>query len=168
MKNIGFICEYGGYFQRFNNFNYELNGHDISKICDEILEWVVDNKIDTLVCNSRQIGIGSRVLWMAPCLKRYIITDADDPLMIEDSNKRVQAKMWDIIASHSDNNQLKQSGWISSYTNELFTVEEMKEYANNAVINLTPFIESKSKVFEIGIASGLTYFEIAPLVDRYI
>lgn len=76
--------------------------------------------------------------------------------------------MWDIVASHSDNDPLKQTGWISSYTNEFFTVEEMKEYANNAVIKLTPFIESKSQVLEIGIASGLTCFEIAPLVDRYI
>lgn len=169
MKNIGFLCEYqGGAFQKFDKFSYKYNGHDMSKICDEILEWVVDNKIDTLVCSSKQIGIGSRVLWMAPCLKRYIITDADEPLLIEDSNKRVQAKMWDIIASHSDNDQLKQSGWISSYTNELFTLEEMKEYANNAVIKLTPFIESEFKVLEIGIASGLTCFEIAPLVDSYI
>lgn len=169
MKNIGFLCEYTeSVFTGFNQFNYKYDGHDISKISDEVLEWVVSNKIDTLVCTSKQIGIGSRVLWMAPCLKRYFITDSNEPLLIEVSNKRVQAKMWDMIASHSEGNSLKQTGWISSYTNELFSIEEMKEYVDNAVIKLNPYITSGSKVLEIGIASGLTCFEIAPMVESYI
>lgn len=105
---------------------------------------------------------------MAPCLKRYLITDSNDPLLIEDLNKRVQAKMWDVIASHSDGDSLKQTGWISSYTNELFSIEEMKEYANNVVIKLKLYIKSDSKTLEIGIASGLTCFEISPMVESYI
>ena len=169
MKKIGFLHEYEvGVFSELERFYYHYNGRDMSKISDEVLEWVVANKIDTLVCSSKQIGIVSRVLWMAPCLKRYFITDSNEPLLIEESNKRIQAKMWDIIASHSDSDQLKQSGWVSSYTNELFTIEEMKEYVNNAVIKLNPYIESESKVLEIGIASGLTCFEIAPMVGSYI
>ncbi len=169
MKNIGFLCEYKeGDFLEFNRYNYRYDGHDRSKICEEILEWIIENKIDTLICSSNQIGIASKVLWMASCLKRYIIIDSNEPLLIENGNKRIQAKMWDIIAAHSDNDQRKQSGWISSYTNELFTIEEMKEYVNNVVIKLKPYIESESNILEIGIASGLTCFEIAPMVDSYI
>jgi ubiquinone/menaquinone biosynthesis C-methylase UbiE len=170
MKNIGFLCEdiCNCDIDEINKFKWggELKG--IVQTCDEVLKWVVDKQIDTLIFNKQQISIGARVLWMAPCLKRYIITDTDEALLIENMNMRVQAKMWDIVAEHSSGNQLEQSGWISSYTNELFTQEEMDEYVDNAVTKLKPFMTNESKVLEIGVASGLTCCKIAPLVEQYI
>lgn len=39
MKNIGFLCEYTeNVFTGFNQFYYKYNGHNVSKIGDEVLE----------------------------------------------------------------------------------------------------------------------------------
>lgn len=136
---------------------------------DQVLKFISDNKIDTLICDASQIHIASRLLWMSNSLKRYILTDTDNPLLVETFNRKVTAKMWDVIAEQTEGeNPVRQSGWISSYTNESFSEEEMEEYAKNAVYKLSPYLFKEASVLEIGIASGITCFEIAPYVKKYI
>lgn len=64
----------------------------------EIMKLIDIEKIDTLVCNAVQINIASRILWQSKYIKRYILTDTDNPLLIEKRNKKVEARMWDLIA----------------------------------------------------------------------
>lgn len=168
MKNILFLCEDNGMFDSYNKINFPHFQVNKKIITDEILCFIESREIDTLVCNAKQIKVASRLLWTSNCLKRYILTDTDNPLLIEESNKKVETKMWDIIAVRSGNDPIEQAGWINSYTNEKFTQKEMKEWVNNAVCKLKPYLSGNARILEIGIASGLTCCEIAPLVQEYI
>ena len=135
----------------------------------EIMKLIDIEKIDTLVCNAVQINIASRILWQSKYIKRYILTDTDNPLLIEKRNKKVEARMWDLIAVRGGKkNQIEQSGWISSFTGDFFTQEEIEEYKKNIAIKLSTYITETSNVLEIGIASGLTCCAIAPQVKTYI
>ncbi len=168
MKNILFLCDDNGMFDNFNKFNIPHSKDSKKIVTDEILSFIESRDIDTLICNAKQIKVASRLLWTSNCLKRYILTDTDNPLLIEESNKKVETKMWDIIAVRSGNDPIEQAGWISSYTNEKFTQTEMKEWVNNAVCKLKPYLFENASILEIGIASGLTCCEIAPYVRNYI
>lgn len=168
MKNLLFLCVDNGMFDNYNKFVISCI-IDKKKInIDEVLSFIESKEIDTLICNSEHIKIASKLLWVSRCLKRYILTDTDNPLLIEESNKKVETKMWDIIAARSGNDPIEQAGWVSSYTNEKFTQKEMKEWVNNAVCKLMPYLSQNTRVLEIGVASGLTCCEIAPLVQEYI
>jgi len=61
---------------------------------------------------------------------------------------------------------LNISGWISSYTGELFSECEMEEWINNTVNRI--FMYSPKKVLEIGCGLGLLLFRIAPGCQRYV
>ncbi len=108
------------------------------------------------------------MLWESKYIKRYILKDTDDALLIERSNQKIQSKMWDVIAIQSDDNQIAQTGWNSSFTGRLFTEREMQEYVDNAYNELKLFLNATTSVLEIGIASGLTCCAVAPTVGNYI
>lgn len=62
-----------------------------------------------------------------------------------------------------------RGGWRSSYDGRLFSKEEMDEYANDVYIKLNPYLSKKEAVaLEIGCASGITMYRIAPYVKEYI
>lgn len=170
IRNLLLLGEKDERFDKFNVFQYPSLLQKKVKNYEEVLKFIKDNQIDTLVCDAGHVHIASRLLWMSDYLKRYILTDTDDPLLPEDDNRRNAAKMWNIIAVQAGNedNPIKQSGWVSSYTNENFTEEEMKEYVKNATDKLRPYLFKTANVLEIGVASGITCSEIAPLVGRYI
>ena len=62
---------------------------------------------------------------------------------------------------------IQQAGWKNSFTGEYFTEEEMEEYANDVYVKLEKYCSKTAKVLEIGIASGITCFQIAPYVKEY-
>ncbi len=132
------------------------------------MEYIQKEQIDTLLCDSCHINIASKVLWESKYIKRYILKDTDDALFIESYNQKIQSKMWDVIAIQSDDNQIAQTGWNSSFTGRLFTEQEMHEYVDNAYNKLKPFLNTAISVLEIGIASGLTCCAVAPDVRNYI
>lgn len=134
----------------------------------EIIKLIDKQQIDTLLCSSELINVASRILWQSKNLKRYILSDTDTPLLIEKRNQKVETKMWDLIATRAVKSQIQQTGWISSFTGDFFTEQEMTEFVENTVIKLSPYITKLSKVIEIGIASGLTCCAIAPQVESYI
>ena len=134
----------------------------------EIIKLIDKQQIDTLLCSSELINVASRILWQSKNLKRYILSDTDTPLLIEKRNQKVETKMWDLIATRAVKSQIQQTGWISSFTGDFFTEQEMTEFVENTVIKLSPYITKLSKVTEIGIASGLTCCAIAPQVESYI
>lgn len=167
MKNILFLCEDNGIFEGYNRYRFPASlGKKIDD--DEVLSFVESKEIDTLICNAIHIKTASKLLWTSHCLERYLLTDTDNPFLLEESNRKVETKMWDTIAVRSDNDPIRQAGWISSYTNEKFTREEMDEWVDNAVCKLKPYLSQNTRVLEVGIASGLTCCAIAPLVREYI
>lgn len=91
----------------------------------------------------------------------------------EKKNKRIMAKTWDMVALSAMDNSgestpVRQSGWISSITGEYFSDIEMQEYADNVKQKILKYCTKEKKVLEIGVASGITCFAIAPQVHEYI
>ena len=86
------------------------------------------------------------------------------------TKKRIKEEiMWDMIArSAVEDNIIQQAGWKSSFTGRLFSEEEMKEYGENVIYKLKPYIHKDSTVVEIGIGSGITARYVAPYVKEYI
>lgn len=166
MKNILFLDEDSRCFDGYNKFFFFLENK--AGLSDELLKFIKENQIDTLVCRSGHIKLASDLLWITDTVKRYILADTEEPLLIEDSNKKIETKMWNIIAARSGSDPIKQGGWFSSFTNESFTEKEMEEWAQNSADKLMPYITKESKVLEIGIASGITCRKAAPLVQDYI
>lgn len=168
MNNLLFLCEDDGQFNNYNRFHYFFASVKKNNVYDELVEVINNEHIDTLICDKAHIQLASKLLWTNNSVKRYILTDSDTPLLVEESNKKLETKMWDIIAVRSENDPIKQAGWISSFTNESFTQKEMQEWVKNAVNKLMPYLFQSANVLEIGIASGITCSEIAPYVKKYV
>lgn len=109
----------------------------------------------------------SKLLWQSDCVERYILRDTDDAFIVEKNDTQVQSRLWDMIAIDTDDDPIKQAGWNSSFTGRAFSSEEMDEYVENTVFKLKYYLNEKMKVLEVGIASGLTCFAIAPQVGEY-
>ena len=75
-------------------------------------------------------------------------------------------KLWDYIRG-SAADDIIGGGWISSFTGQPFSKEEMEEYGDNVLQKLKPLLNQDTRVLEIGCASGITMFRIAPLVKHY-
>lgn len=152
------------YYEDVNGIKYE------NERWNELRNIINENNIDTIIASNKNINIVSRLLWECKPLQQYYLTDTTDPLPNETMNYRANELMWDSIAkrSASESNSIKQTGWRSSFTGEYFTEEEMEEYANNTYKKLEKYCKPDITVLEIGVASGITCFAIAPLVKKYI
>ena len=58
-------------------------------------------------------------------------------------------------------------GWTSSYTGEPLSRAEMAEYGDNILKKLEPLLHRDMRVLEIGCASGISMFRLAPRVGYY-
>lgn len=78
------------------------------------------------------------------------------------------ARIWDFVARNADD-EIARGGWRNSYNGEFFSIEEMSEYAEDVYIKLHPYMDKNATVvLEIGCASGITMYKIAPYVKKYI
>lgn len=76
-------------------------------------------------------------------------------------------KIWDYIAANAGN-AIEAGGWYNSYDSTPYSEAEMKQYVENTFEKLKPYLGQEKTVVEIGCASGLTMFCIAPYVGKYI
>lgn len=82
-------------------------------------------------------------------------------------NKLSYKRLWNITANNASD-FIQAAGWVSSFTREPFSNDEMEEYIYDCERTLTPYLSSNNIVLEIGCASGLTSVRIAPYVMKYI
>ena len=57
---------------------------------------------------------------------------------------------------------------VFQFRGESFSLREMKQYTDNTIKKLLPYLSNEKVVIEIGCASGLTMFHVAPYVKKYI
>lgn len=79
-------------------------------------------------------------------------------------------RVWDYIAVNAKN-EIEAGGWYNSFDGEVFSREEMNQYVENTFKKLEIFLEpnkNEGTAVEIGCASGLTMFRMAPYFQRYI
>ncbi len=70
-------------------------------------------------------------------------------------------KLWEYVGEESVD-EVTGGGWSSSYTGEPIPQEEMDEYGDNVLKKLEPHITSQTRILEIGCASGISMFRLAP------
>jgi len=126
-----------------------------------------DAHCKVLLSEENYIKESNQLLWSLSDLQSLIVLDSWHPdQCIEQGDKETDQKLWDFVADRSTDS-INASGWMNSYTGEDFTKEEMSEYVGNIVTKLTPHINSKSRVLEVGCGSGLSMFALAPNVAYY-
>lgn len=79
-------------------------------------------------------------------------------------------KMWDYIAINAKSD-IEAGGWYNSFNGKAFSAEEMSQYVENTCKKLEPYLITyggSATAVEIGCASGLTMFRLAPYFYRYI
>ncbi len=123
-------------------------------------------KADTLLCEEEFLDVAIKLSWQLESVQRLILIDGENPMQPESGEKKVQALLWDNIADKSDD-IISQSGWVSSISGEPFSQEEMDEYAGNVLEKIGGYLRSTDNVLEIGVASGITCFKVAPKVSMY-
>ncbi|MCP4149969.1 MAG: methyltransferase domain-containing protein, partial [bacterium] len=110
----------------------------------------------------------NRLQWECPTLHSYICLDTaniDAEEEIETS-QLMDEKLWEHVGETAVD-EITGGGWVSSYTGELFTKTEMDEYGDNILKKIEPLLNKNMRVLEIGCASGITMFRIAPQVKLY-
>lgn len=76
-------------------------------------------------------------------------------------------RIWDYIAMNA-NSAIEAGGWYNSFDGTVYSEMEMEQYIENTYEKLKPYLGKEKIVVEIGCASGLTMFRIAPYVGKYI
>jgi amino acid adenylation domain-containing protein len=134
----------------------------------ERLRYVLaDTGARMLITETRSIGMANRLQWDCPALDAFLCVDSDRVHgEIENSGGIMAAEVWDYIADEAFDD-ISGGGWKSSYTGEWLSREVMDEYGDNIAAKLTPLLGPRSRVLEIGCASGISMFRLAPSVARY-
>lgn len=129
---------------------------------------VEDVGLTTIISSKNYIRLLNRLQWECYTLKYYICIDSNDVYAEDEEvhNQLMDQNLWEYV-SQSATDAVVAGGWMSSYTGEYFSLKEIDEFIENTYQKLKPYLTSDKKVLEIGCASGLTMFKIAPEVGLY-
>ncbi|MFM7854001.1 MAG: AMP-binding protein, partial [Flammeovirgaceae bacterium] len=132
------------------------------------LEYIVnDASIEFLIFSKKYLREAHHLLWACESVKNVFCIDSFDNIAeVERSNESMRRELWEYVGESSVDD-ITGGGWINSYTSRPFTQAEMDEYADNTLTKLRPYLRDDSRVLEIGCASGISMFRIAPLVKHY-
>ncbi|SDH78429.1 AMP-binding protein [Paenibacillus typhae] len=141
---------------------------DVENPEERIRTIIKDAGIKILISSKKYIRILNRLQWECPEMKSYICLDSiyiyDE--VENEANSLMDENLWEYMGSVSVDD-ITGGGWVNSYTGLNFSQEEMDEYGDNVLAKLRPYLNRNQKVLEIGCASGITMFRIAPLVLEY-
>lgn len=133
---------------------------------ERIKSIITDAQIGLVLCTRQCIPFINKLQWECTSFHTYVSLDSEDINIVEASNALMDEKLWGYIAEEATN-EIAGGGWYSSYTGEEFSACEMEEYATNTYMKLAPYLHQEAKVLEIGCASGISMFRIAPEVSLY-
>jgi amino acid adenylation domain-containing protein len=135
---------------------------------DRLLHMIENAGIDVLLTEKKFIELANRLQWRTRQLKYLVGVDTDTIYQEEGigENALMSKDLWDSVGdtAHDD---IAAGGWMSSYTGQYFTAQEMEEYSRNIFTKLAPYVNKNMRVLEIGCSSGLTMFQLAPCVAEY-
>ena len=120
-----------------------------------------------LVTERRRIRLANRLQWICRNLRVLFCADTRDVHgESEGVGDMMREEIWD-EAGRQAFDDISGGGWTSSYTGEWLSREVMDQYGDNAALKLTPYLHREARVLEVGCASGITMFRIAPRVGFY-
>ncbi len=129
---------------------------------------VRDSGLGTVISEKKYIRLLNRLQWECSVLKTYLCLDTRNvSVEVEaEENSLMDKDLWEHVNDQADDD-IDAGGWVSSYTSEPFSPQEMKEYSDNIWNKLQPLLGPSTRVLEIGCASGLSMYRIAPHVALY-
>lgn len=128
---------------------------------------VADTGARMLITSKGHIATANRLQWDCPALAAFLCVDSDGvQAEIEQRGGMMAPEIWDYVAEEAFDD-ISGGGWKSSYTGEWLSREVMDEYGENIRRKLAPLLTPASRVLEIGCATGISMFRLAPLVARY-
>ncbi|MCP4151772.1 MAG: AMP-binding protein, partial [bacterium] len=136
---------------------------------EERLKTMIDDAgIRVLISQKRFIRTLDRLLWECAPLQTFICLDSWNIHQEEEEEKSelMDEALWEHVAETSTD-EITAGGWLSSFTGLPFEKIEMDEYGDNILKKLTPLLQPQMRVLEIGCASGITMYRIAPKVSLY-
>ncbi|MEK3924034.1 amino acid adenylation domain-containing protein, partial [Paenibacillus sp. FSL K6-2393] len=135
---------------------------------ERIETMVNDSGISVLLSMKNCIASLNHFLWSCPSLHAFVCLDSEDVFeeIESDENGLMSKELWEHIGAEAEDD-ISGGAWVNSYTRENLSREEMDEYGDNIVQKLLPKVHSGSKVLEIGCASGISMFRLAPHVGLY-
>ncbi|EMS71435.1 AMP-binding protein [Ruminiclostridium cellobioparum] len=141
--------------------NTQLSENDVAQLINM-------NKISIIVSVKSHIKILNDLQWQCKDFNTYICIDTDDAHHEDELTESVlmNKKLWEYVGKIA-NDDIEGGGWVNSYTGFHFTRREMDEYMNNIFVKLKPYLSKESKVLEIGCASGISMYKLAPYVNLY-
>ncbi|MDA8527288.1 amino acid adenylation domain-containing protein [Opitutaceae bacterium] len=120
-----------------------------------------------LIGGADHIRIMNRLQWECPQLAVILSPDSDDiHAESEGIGEFMREEMWDLVGEQTFDD-ISGGGWRSSYTGELLSREVMDQYGENIREKLAPNLKSSDRILEVGCASGISMFRLAPLVAHY-
>ncbi|MCP4137937.1 MAG: amino acid adenylation domain-containing protein, partial [bacterium] len=127
-----------------------------------------DANISVILSSKHFIKKLNRLQWECPSFKTYLCLDSANIYEEneEENNELMKESLWNYIGEQAED-AIEGGGWQSSYTGVPMSTEEMNEYTENTLSKLAPYLHPKARVLEVGCASGLTMFPVAPSVGLY-
>lgn len=127
-----------------------------------------DTGARVLIAGKTQIRTVNRLQWDCPSLAAVLCIDSDavdrEP---EALGEKMRQEVWDYVGQTMFDD-ISGGGWQSSFTGEWLSREVMDDYGDNALHKLAPLVDARSRVLEVGCASGITMFRLAPRVGAYV
>jgi amino acid adenylation domain-containing protein len=121
-----------------------------------------------LISEKSLIRTLNKLQWDCPALRGFLCLDSTDVRAEpEGVGEMMREEMWDYIRREVFDD-ISGGGWRSSYTGEWLSREVMDEYGDNILEKLRPDLGPEVRILEIGCASGISMFRLAPLVARYV
>ena len=109
----------------------------------------------------------NKLNWDCSELENVLCLDSVDIYAeIEKEGEFMSEEVWDYVGQQTFDD-ISGGGWKSSYTGEWLSREVMDEYGDNIRSKLIPYLDDNSRVLEIGCASGISMFRLAPKVSFY-
>ncbi|MDQ1354395.1 MAG: hypothetical protein QG657_4704, partial [Acidobacteriota bacterium] len=136
---------------------------------ERIKKMINDAGIKILLSQKRYIKNLNRLQWECGAnLKTFFCIDSSNVYGEEEAeeNQLMSRKLWEYVGETAVD-EVTGGGWNSSYTGEPIPKEEMDEYGDNVLRKLESLLHKQMRVLEIGSASGISMYRIAPRVGLY-
>ncbi|UCH96765.1 MAG: AMP-binding protein, partial [Candidatus Aminicenantes bacterium] len=139
---------------------------------ERMRQMINDTGITVVVSQGKYNRLLNLLQWECPSFAAFLCIDSKN-IYREDNEERdaeqeleQQAKLWEFVGETASDD-ITGGGWISSYNGLPISRQEMDEYGNNILEKLIPLLHKQMRVLEIGCASGISMFRIAPRVGFY-
>jgi amino acid adenylation domain-containing protein/thioester reductase-like protein len=135
---------------------------------ERIKHMIDDANIKILMSQKQYIKTLNRLQWECKGLEAFLCMDSNNAYFEDElqESQLMSRKLWEYVGETASD-EITGGGWNSSYTGNPIPKKEMDEYGDNILKKLQPLLHPQMRVLEIGCASGISMYRIAPLVGLY-